>query len=95
VSGVRLPFGGGPVTVAARAPPVAVAAVLLADVLASRTREPTAADAAQRCAEYGFGLRYGDLPECARRQQLAGRQRAAGKPVTPGGMKAPRRLVCF
>jgi hypothetical protein len=59
------------------------------------TREPTAADAAQRCAEYGFRLRYGDLPECARRQQLADRQRAADKPVTPGCMKAPGRLVCF
>ena len=59
------------------------------------TREPTAADAAQRCAEHGFRLRFDDLPECARRQQLADRQRTAGETVPPGCMMAPIWLVCF
>ena len=73
----------------------ACAAVLAAVVLGSCAREPTAADAAQRCAEYGFRLRHGDLPECARRQRLADRQRSAGRSTTLGCMKAPGRLVCF
>ena len=69
--------------------------LMVAAALTGCAREPTAADAAQRCAEYGFRLRYGDLPECARRQRLADEQRDAGAPVTPGCMKAPGRLVCF
>jgi hypothetical protein len=74
---------------------LACASALAAVALGSCTREPTAADAAQRCAEYGFRLRWADLPECARRQQLADRQRAASEPVTAGCMNAPGRLVCF
>jgi hypothetical protein len=75
--------------------PAAAAAVLIGVGFAGCAREPTAADAVQRCAEHGFRLRYGDLPECARRQQLADGQRGAGDPVTAGCMKAPGRLVCF
>ena len=84
-----------PLRAAAGLLPTAAATVLVGVALAGCAREPTAADAAQRCAEQGFRLRYGDLPECARRQQLADRQRIAGQPATPGCMKAPGRLVCF
>lgn len=71
---------------------IVIAGAVLASTLTGCAREPTVADAARRCAEYGFRPRSPELLPCVEKLQAAERRT---RPTPPICLDTPSRVLCL